>query len=488
MDDVAASLSKKRRQGELEPKEPLGSTDGSGGENTGLDLISCLPDEILGNIISLLPIKCAVQTSLLSPRWRHLWCSAPLNLVVDCSLSGQEHDRIAIVSKILATHPGPARRLSLGNDGDGICLCRDLYAKFCGWFQSPALDGLEELEVACFRNYYLYSRTRPRLPPYVLRFAPTLRIANISGCDFPENTAAAALHLPHLMQLKLFNVTISESAIQRLLAGCTVLESLELGRINGLSSVRIISPTLRTVGISVSCNNYKAELFLQEFVIEDAPCLERLIPFGRRNYQMTIRVIAAPKLTVLGCLSSEISKLVLGSIILKEMVPISLISSVRTVKVLVLESVGPDLDSVVGLLRCFPCVEKLYIMSDLCKDMENTVQYDTLDPMECLELHLKAIVLSGYQGKGPDVDFAKFFVLNAKVLEVMRFSVLGTCFKKWKANQQRRLQLNDRASKDARFDFEKADPVCRLSYNKHMHDMWMADPFDSSLCKCCGPA
>jgi hypothetical protein len=26
-----------------------------------------------------------------------------------------------------------------------------------------------------------------------------------------------------------------------------------------------------------------------------------------------------------------------------------------------------------------------------------------------------------------------------------------------------------------------------LYYNKHIHDMWMADPFDSSLCKCCRP-
>uniref|UniRef100_A0ACD5XYV3 Uncharacterized protein n=4 Tax=Avena sativa TaxID=4498 RepID=A0ACD5XYV3_AVESA len=486
MDDVAASLSKKRRQGELEPKEPLASTDVDGGENTGLDLISCLPDEILGSIISLLPIKCAVRTSLLSPRWRHLWRSAPLNLVVDRSLSGQEHDRIAIVSKILATHLGPARRLFLGTDGDDICLRRDLYAKFCGWFRSPALDGLEELEVTCFSNYYLYGGTRPRLPPYVLRFAPTLRIVNIRGCDFPENTAVTALLLPHLMQLKLYNVTISESAIQRLLAGCTVLESLELGRIHGLSSVRIISPTLRTVGVSVSCNNYKAEPVLQKFVIEDAPCLERLIPFGR-PCQMTIRVIAAPKLTVLGCLSYEISKLVLGSLILKEMVPISLMSSVRTVKVLVLESVGPNLDLIVGLLRCFPCVEKLYIMSDLRKDMKNLLQYDTLDPMECLELHLKSIVLSSYQGKGPDVNFAKFFVLNAKVLEVMKFRVFGTCFKKWKANQHRRLQLNDRASRDARFDFEKSEGASMFSYNKHMHDMWMADTFDRSLCKCCGP-
>ena len=55
--------------------------------------------------------------------------------------------------------------------------------------------------------------------------------------------------------------------------------------------------------------------------------------------------------------------------------------------------------------------------------MKNVGQYGTLDPIECLELNLKAIVLNTYEGKTPDVDFAKFFVLNAKVLHEIKFGV-----------------------------------------------------------------
>ncbi|VAI35776.1 unnamed protein product [Triticum turgidum subsp. durum] len=472
MDDVAAAEPepKKLRQDE---QEPPASREGGGGGEENLDHVSRMPDNILGSVISLLSTKEAARTRVLSSRWRHLWRSAPLNLVVDRRLSGRERDRVAIVSKILATHHGPACRFSLAIGA--IRLRRDLYAKFDGWFRSPALDGLEELQ--------FYGGCNP-LPPSALRLAPTLRVASFRDCGFPDVAAVPALRLPRLKHLKLPGVAISEEALHHLLAGCTALESLELQG-NGLSTVRIVSPTLRSIAVYVSYY-YKSDMVLQELVIEDAPCLERLIPLDSGDVPMTITVIAAPKLTVLGYLSSQIYELVIGTIIVKEMIPVSLTASMRTVKVLVLESIGPNLDTIARFLRCFPCMEKLYIQSRFRKDMKNVGPYDILiDPIECLNLHLRAIIVNTYRGMQPDVNFAKFFVLNAKVLKVMKFGVCGTYNEKWMANQQRRLQLDKRASRDARFDFERDVGGCWFSNKKHTHDLWIADPFDSSLCNCC---
>ena len=126
-------------------------------------------------------------------------------------------------------------------------------------------------------------------------------------------------------------------------------------------------------------------MVFQELVIEDAPCLERLImldPVGPTR----ISVVDAPKLTVLGYVSNESSQLVIGAItieaqslflhldthilvnfidictaVFQRMIPTSLTPSMRTVKILVLNSIGPNLEAVVGFLRCFPCTEKLYI-------------------------------------------------------------------------------------------------------------------------------
>ncbi|KAH0883734.1 LOW QUALITY PROTEIN: hypothetical protein HID58_059830 [Brassica napus] len=45
------------------------------------DFISYLPDEILHHIISFNPTKLAAKTSVLSRRWRHVWCETPLSLL-----------------------------------------------------------------------------------------------------------------------------------------------------------------------------------------------------------------------------------------------------------------------------------------------------------------------------------------------------------------------------------------------------------------------
>ncbi|XP_020885478.1 putative F-box protein At1g49610 [Arabidopsis lyrata subsp. lyrata] len=42
-----------------------------------LDSISSLPDEILQVILSFIPTKAAIRTSVLSRRWRHIWCNIP---------------------------------------------------------------------------------------------------------------------------------------------------------------------------------------------------------------------------------------------------------------------------------------------------------------------------------------------------------------------------------------------------------------------------
>ncbi|XP_057733042.1 putative FBD-associated F-box protein At5g38570 isoform X2 [Arachis stenosperma] len=72
-----------------------------------IDLISSLPDSLLCHILSFLPTRCAMATSVLARRWRHLWKDL-LALDLDNSkhspyyLPGGTHRFIAFVNAVFA--------------------------------------------------------------------------------------------------------------------------------------------------------------------------------------------------------------------------------------------------------------------------------------------------------------------------------------------------------------------------------------------------
>jgi hypothetical protein len=133
----AAHAPKKRKLDRLDGQEPPGSSSADG---AGLDFINSLPDAVLCTIISLLPTKDGARTRSVSRRWRPLWRSAPLNLVADSTLCGQERKRVVYVSKILAEHPGPALRFALPY------IRERYYGKIECWLRSQALTNLQELK------------------------------------------------------------------------------------------------------------------------------------------------------------------------------------------------------------------------------------------------------------------------------------------------------------------------------------------------------
>ncbi|XBJ20617.1 hypothetical protein VPH35_011414 [Triticum aestivum] len=281
---------------------------------------------------------------------------------------------------------------------------------------------------------------------------------------------------PHLKQLFLCDVGISEDYLQSMISNSHFLQSVSLDAIS-FDRLCIISPTLRS--ISCTCIGWESDVTSPELVIEDAPSLERLvITLHQDRGPVTIRVIRAPKLEILGSLSEGISTLHIGTTVFQKMVAVSLTTKMHTMKILVLDSVGPNLDSVVSFLKCFPCLQKLYIFSHPRNDDNNVREYDPLDPIECLELNLKKVVLKNYDGnKRPVIDFAKFFILNAKVLEEMEIGVLNQCNDEWMRYQHGQLQVENRASRDANIELKK-DAEGKFKHHRHTHEFSMADPFD----------
>ncbi|PVH34911.1 hypothetical protein PAHAL_7G064800 [Panicum hallii] len=157
------------------------------------------------------------------------------------------------------------------------------------------------------------------------------------------------------------------------------------------------------------------------------------------------------------------------------MMPLSLSTVARTMKTSALY-ISPDVGVVIGLLKCFPCVETLYFESHSPRNINNTPRSDQL---ECLDHHLKKLVVTSYAGTESEVNFIKFFILNAKVLEFMKIVTHGSG-----PYSTQELHLEARASRGAEIVFESDIESCSMVHINHIHDMAMDDPFDLSLCRC----
>ncbi|CAM0949221.1 unnamed protein product [Alopecurus aequalis] len=439
MEMEAGGPSSKRRS--VSPGE-----DEDGG---GVDRISALPDALLGEIISLLPTKDGARTRILAPRWRHLWLSAPLNLD-SRRLVKRQTDLAAVVSHILSSHQGPGRRFCIPyperGSGYGTATTVD------NWLRSPALDNLQELDVSYGPHHPLSAST--------FRFSTTLRVFTIGGCVLSDSIVQA-LHFPLLKHLGIDNVSISECSLHSMIASCPVLECLFIKRAVGFNCIRINSPVIKSIGICV-CGTDEPEstdeIQLKDIIIESAPCLERLLNFGW-NDGLHISLVSAPKLETLGFLSEVMSvngvdfstRLVFGSTVIQGLRVHRLAMVVCTVKTLALYMKALNLDIVIELMRCFPCLEKLYIKrwcGSTGEKEKNFWRRKHRKLIPSLDIHLKTIVVYS-----TDEEFIE--------------------------KQQKKLQLDNRASRGAQFHF--TTDSCRRGYGNlddgHVHDLDLADPF-----------
>ncbi|XP_039834388.1 F-box/FBD/LRR-repeat protein At5g56420-like [Panicum virgatum] len=265
----------------------------------GVDRISDLPDELLCAVVSSLPAKDGARTMVLSRRWSNLRLSAPLNLDDEHPILSEfvrphrqvEYLKLLHITRILSAHRGPVRRLRLGS----ICHTSTTSGD---WLRSPALDKLEELH---FRYEFMeFGPRQNRLPSSALRFSE-LRVASYGGCEFPDDLGCVTFL--KLRELTLYQLRISDSALPAMISACPALGSLLLVDNNSVRRVRISSPRLVRLGISVIEARRRSSVVMKELIIVNAPSMEKLLLFRIDGGLKNIHVKFAPKLEVLGCLS-----------------------------------------------------------------------------------------------------------------------------------------------------------------------------------------
>ncbi|CAH8382469.1 unnamed protein product [Eruca vesicaria subsp. sativa] len=196
---------------------------------SGRDRISELPESLLTHILSYLPTKQSVQTSVLSKRWENLWLSVP-SLDLDCSYNVIPYDAdevllsfLSFIDKLLEFSPESSLfKVKVK--------CRD--AMIDGFRDRMGIminRGTQHLDVES-STYYIEDDKFPYpivdMMPMNLYTSRTLVYLKLSssGLRDPAFVFMPCLKFMHLEEVKW------RVHLEKLVSGCPVLEELTLVR------------------------------------------------------------------------------------------------------------------------------------------------------------------------------------------------------------------------------------------------------------------
>lgn len=221
--------------------------DNSDGDDSQVNRISAIPDELLSHILSFLPTRESAVTSLLSTRWRYLFASRP---EIDLEFHPEPERSHSDADIDLGFHPERNRNQAdklfseFVNFGNRLILLRNraplrkfklslmrVVESYRGALDSlisaALLCQLQELEISVDNR----SSYRERLSPEGIFTCKTLTSLRLvwRGVDFKVPSPVC---LPNLKLLCLigpmFQLGDHDDSLQRLIQGCPLLQELEL--------------------------------------------------------------------------------------------------------------------------------------------------------------------------------------------------------------------------------------------------------------------
>ncbi|XP_026657194.1 F-box/LRR-repeat protein 25-like isoform X1 [Phoenix dactylifera] len=384
------------------------------------DRISELPDPILHHILSYLPTKLVVKTSILSKRWRYLWASCShVHIGIDDFPSITSFERFTEAVLL-------CRDASSAIQTFHLCWDRD-YDQFHAdiWIYHAVQRSVRELDLALALNGKL---------PRCIFTCKTLSILKLTlnnhlrDMEFPIN-------LSRLETLHLSATTFEGDTLVKLISGCPVLECLKMMfckfyvlEINSRklkhldlletgsrrARVRVVAPGLKSLDIR--------SLKAQEISLEHLTSLERA-DLRNLTFHGETRVFRSLYAVSSLQLNDSALEYIFKEMLFSQSAPTRL-QRLKNLKLMTCMSDAP-LEAITCLLHQSPNLENLVIEFYKEARFERTFWEEKRPVPDSffgkLELlgNLKSVEIRHFKSRTSTHELVKFFLSNGKRLEKM---------------------------------------------------------------------
>ncbi|KAM5576512.1 hypothetical protein ABKV19_007395 [Rosa sericea] len=417
-----------------------------------VDRISGLPDEILVSILSLLPLKEAQATSILSRRWQYVWAyCTTLNFDAEKNLIRlHELDREALelemcryviwVDSVLKQH----RALNI----DRFRVSFNLGPRNCidEWIQFAMGKGVQmlELDLSAYIRY---------LPVGNYRFSN--KLLGISKTSALKSSCSEYIGFKCLKVLDLKSVNVDQEVLEYFMSNCPVLERLAVYGSSSLVNLRVVGRSIALKYLVIQdCDNVESieicDVNLVSFFYNGY--LRNLGNLLLRNLPLLVEVYLLPEwfprdvhvleiaFRSLSCCLSQLEILKLNYTIAsceRDLV----IPSLLNLKHLELAF---DVDGNCALLHLAsfikesPCLHTLVLL--LRGRFDRKSRFVKKRAAKCSHVCLKVVEIVGFYGYNRQIELVKYLTKTAGNLEKIIFDPVSC----WYRRPNRRRELRDK--------------------------------------------
>ncbi|XP_027336293.1 F-box protein At4g09920-like [Abrus precatorius] len=396
-------------------------------EESESDRLSNLPDSVLCHILSFLPTKTCVTTSVLSRRWRHLWEHLQVLDLYDDSHIFYHHielfKRFAVFVNAVFTlrraHSIRKFRLSCGHSQNDTFYAHSVAT----WVRAAIGPYLEDL---CLTLYSTDGHGFV-VPPSLFTCTNLVSLSLCGGIHLQNRNPNSVIRLPSLKTLQLDIDSVD--CIDTLLSGCPVLETLHLSFAPQCLTKICVPRSLKRLKYAVENN---VEIFLELH----APALEFLSIVQRtRSFPCSI-----------GNLDNVVEAYLDVYVTDESAEPLfKLLKALSGLKYLVMRNStmkwllrGPNLDLpdfryLLHLELVLPCFNSGFLMNLLnkCHMLQVLIIQNEKDSLfsrnwpqptsgpNCVGTHLTFVQVKGFQGFADELAFVTYVLRRGRVLRTM---------------------------------------------------------------------